>query len=504
MIIDPSGRGPTMKQLYVAGACGLVVFALILGFLMARYQGYFVPKVNVAANLSTTGDGLPSDADVKFRGVLVGVVKDVEIVDKGTVQKVNIELKPEFAGDIPANVTARVVPSNLFAVTSVELVFNGASNQYLHEGSQIPEDTSQGTVALQDTLTTVRDILNEVDPVQLGRVLGTLTQALDGSGRVPGSTIQRLDHWLTTVADAGPNLGGMLDNFSASARALNESAPELLDVLGSSVQTANTIATKRDQLIALLAGASATTDRVNDLFAANPDVGKEVTVGMNATLGALAADPGSITKTFDVFGPSLAALNSTMHGGPAKQMVWNAGLTFTPYKPNTVADCPRYGDLLGPSCFTAPSEVSLPPMPESVRPKALASAAGLPPLVAIPGMPAIPGLTTPGIAPMQTANGTEVKPFAGTPLEGLVPPIQLPGLPGLLGGGAPAPAAGPAAAPADAPQPAVAPAAKPISYQGEAAMTQLLGRKPTASEFLLLGPIMKGGTLQVSENGGGA
>lgn len=499
MIIDPSGRGPTMKQLYIAGICGLAVFAVILGFLMARYQGYFVPKVNVAANLSTTGDGLPSDADVKFRGVLVGVVKDVEIVDKGAVQKVNIELKPEFAGDIPANVTARVVPSNLFAVTSVELVFNGASNQYLHEGSQIPEDTSQGTIALQDTLTTVRDILNEVDPVQFGRVLGTLTQALDGSGRVPGSTIQRLDHWLTTVADAGPNLGGMLDNFSASAHALNASAPELLDVLGSSVQTANTIATKRDQLIALLAGASATTDRVNDLFAANPDVGKEVTTGMNATLGAVANDPASITKTFDVFGPSLAKLNTTFHGGPSgKQMVWNAGLTFTPYQPNTVADCPRYGDLLGPSCFTAPAEVSLPPLPESVRPRALDSAAGLPPLVAIPGMPEIPGLTTPGIAPMQTANGTEVKPFAGTPLEGLVPSIQIPGLPGVLGG-APAPAAAPAAAPE---QPATT--GKPISYQGDAAMTQLLGRKPTASEFLLLGPILKGGTLQVSENGGGA
>ncbi|MFD6452126.1 MULTISPECIES: MlaD family protein [unclassified Nocardia] len=499
MIIDPSGRGPTMKQLYVAGAAGLIVFGVILAFLTARYQGYFVPKVNVVANLSTTGDGLPSDADVKFRGVLVGVVKNVEI-GKDAEQKVNIELKPEFADGIPNTVTARVVPSNLFAVTSVELVYNGANSQHLKEGSQIPEDRSQGTIALQDTLTTVRDILDEVDPVQFGRVLGTLTQALDGSGRVPGSTIQRLDHWLTTVADAGPNVGGMLDNFSNSAHALNQSAPELLDVLGSSVQTANTIATKREQLIALLAGASATTDRVNDLFASNPDVGKEVTVGMNATLGALAADPASITRTFQVFGPSLAQLNTTFHGGPSgKQMVWNAGLTFTPYQPNTVADCPRYGDLLGPSCFTAPAEASLPAIPDNLRPRRLDTAAGLPPLVSIPGMPDIPGLTSPGVAPMHTANGTEIKPFQGTPLEGLVPSIQIPGLPGVLGG-APAPAAAPAAAPA----PASVPTATPISYSGDAAMTQLLGRKPNASEYLLLGPILKGGTLQVSENGGGA
>ncbi|MFC9965782.1 MlaD family protein [Nocardia ignorata] len=497
MIIDPSGRGPTMKQLYVAGLCGLVVFAVILAFLMARYQGYFVPKVNVAANLSTTGDGLPSNADVKFRGVLVGTVKDVDIVDQGAVQKVNIELKPEFAKGVPSNVTARIVPSNLFAVTSVELVFNGASNDYLEEGSVIQEDRSEGTIALQDTLTTVRDILNEVDPVQLGRVLGTLTQALDGSGRVPGSTIQRLDEWITTVSDAGPNLAGMLDDFSASANALNQSAPELLDVLGSSVQTANTIASKRDQLVALLMGSSATTDRVNDLFAANPDVGKEVTVGLNATLGAVAHEPSSITRTFQVFGPSLAALNTTFHGGPSgKQMVWNAGLTLTPYQPNTVADCPRYGDLLGPSCFTAPAEVSLPPLPEKLRPRALDSAAGLPPLVNIPGLPQIPGLTIPA-APLQAAAGTEITPFAGTPLEGLVPSFQIPGLPGA------APAAAPAPAPAPEQAPAV-PSGTPISYQGNDAIVELLGRKPTVSELLLLGPIMKGGTLTVYDNEGGA
>ncbi|MFE3541998.1 MlaD family protein [Nocardia sp. NPDC059177] len=489
-----------MKQLYIAGFCGLVVFAVILAFLMARYQGYFVPKVHVVANLSTTGDGLPSKADVKFRGVLVGAVKNVDIADGGAEQNVNIELKPEFADGIPSNVTARVVPSNLFAVTSVELVFNGPSNQYLTAGDQIPEDRSKGTIALQDTLTTVSDILDQIDPVQLGRVLGTLTQALDGSGRVPGSTIQRLDHWLTTVAEAGPNLGGMLDDFSASAHALNESAPELMNVLGSSVETASTIASKRDQLIALLAGASATTDQVNDLFASNPDVGKELTVGLNATLGALASDPGSITKTFEVFGPSLAALNTTMHGGPSNQMVWNAGLTFTPYKPNTVADCPRYGDLLGPSCFTAPAEVTLPPIPENLRPRALESAAGLPPLELIPGLPAIPGLTTPGL-PVDTAGGVEVTPFAGTPLEGLVPPIQLPGVPGLLGG---APAAAPAAAPEPAEQPAPEPAGTPISYHGDEAISKLLGREPNVSEYLLLGSIMKGGTLQVSENGGGA
>ncbi|MGV9821249.1 MCE family protein [Nocardia xishanensis] len=488
MIIDPSGRGPTMRQLLIAGVCGLVVFALVLGFLMARYTGYFVPKVNVVANLTTTGDGLPSEADVKFRGVLVGAVDEVEVAAKGELQKVQIELKPEYAGDIPSNVTARVVPSNLFAVTSIELVFNGPADTYLKEGSVIEEDRSKGTIALQDTLTTVRNILEKIDPVQFGRVLGTLSQALDGSGRMPGSTIERLDRWVLAVDESIPDLGVLLDDFSGSFHALNQSAPELLDVLGSSVQTASTIADRRDELVALITGTSGTVDTVNALFARNPDVGKQVTVGTADMFGALAADPAAITNTLLNLSEATRKMNTTFHWGPQQQQVWNAGITLTPYTPYTVADCPRYGEMAGPSCATAPEVNELPPLPENLRPRALDSAAGLPPVVPMPGLPLIPGVTMPDpgrvVADLQ---GNAQQPFAGTPLEGLFP--MLPGLPGI--------------APAPAPAAATPAAARPISYSGDAAIEQLLGRKPTTAEYLLLSPILKGGTLQVSEKGAG-
>ncbi|MBF6270874.1 MCE family protein [Nocardia farcinica] len=500
MIIDPSGRGPTMRQLLIAGVCGLLVFAVVLGFLMARYQGYFVPKVNVVANLTTTGDGLPSEADVKFRGVLVGAVDEVEVAAKGELQKVQIELKPEYAKSIPANVTARVVPSNLFAVTSVELVFNGPSDTYLSEGSVIEEDRSKGTIALQDTLTTVRNILDKIDPVQFGRVLGTLSQALDGSGRMPGSTIERMDRWVQSVDDAIPDLGVLLTDFSNSFAALNESAPELVDVLGSSVSTARTVADRRSELVALITGTGGTVDAVNNLFARNPDVGKQVTAGTADAFGALASDPQAITRSLLNLSESVRKLNTTFHWGPSQQMVWDAGITLTPYKPYTVADCPRYGEMAGPSCFTAPAVNELPPLPENLRPRALESAKGLPPVVPMPGFPLIPGVTTPDPSQAAAAQSPAApSPFAGTPLEGLVPALpSLPGLPGLPGQAAQPQAAQPGATPAAATS---TPQAGAISYRGDDAITALLGRKPTAAEYLLLSPILKGGTMTVSESG---
>ncbi|MFC9438336.1 MlaD family protein [Nocardia sp. NPDC057030] len=492
MIIDPSGRGPTMRQLIVAGLAGLIVLALVLGFLTLRYKGYFVDKVNVTANLTTTGDGLPAQADVKFRGVLVGAVKEVEVAAKGELQKVQIEVKPEFAKGVPANVTARVVPSNLFAVTSVELVFNGPADQYLHEGSIIEEDRSKGTLALQDTLTTVRNILDRIDPMQFGRVLGTLSQALDGSGRMPGSTVERLDRWLQSVDDAIPNLGVMLGDFSASFHALNESSPELLDVLGTSVQTARTIADRRSELVALITGTGSTVDTVNDLFARNGDVGKQVTAGTSDMFGAVAADPSAITRTILNLSEMTRKMDSTFTWGPQQQQRWDAGITLTPYKPYTVADCPRYDDLAGPSCATAPAVNELPPLPDNLKPRALESAAGLPPVVPMPGLPLIPGVTTPDSRPAEALVPSAPRPFAGTPLEGLFPM-----LPGLGQPQAPAPAPAPAA-PAAAP--AGTPAAGEISYRGDAAIAKLLGRQPTTAEYLLLSSILKGGTMHVAEN----
>lgn len=44
-------------------------------------------------------------------------------------------------------------------------------------------------------------------------------------------------------------------------------------------------------------------------------------------------------------------------------------LSMTPGSTYTRADCPRYGDLKGPSCFTAPELVVRPDLPETLLPQ---------------------------------------------------------------------------------------------------------------------------------------
>ena len=101
------------------------VAGIVAGLLLVKATGRLDPYIRVVADLVNVGDGLPQRSDVKYHGVLVGVVNDVTPAAHGTPNFVHIDLNPEYATSIPATVTARVVPSNVFAVSSVQLVDRG-------------------------------------------------------------------------------------------------------------------------------------------------------------------------------------------------------------------------------------------------------------------------------------------------------------------------------------------------------------------------------------------
>ncbi|MFD6105913.1 MlaD family protein, partial [Nocardia salmonicida] len=342
MYPDPSGRGWSRGRLSVAGVAMSLSLSGVVALLGLRYAGHFEETVAVTALMTSTGDGLPARADVRFRGLLVGTVSAVEIAEKGLRQRVGLDLDPAAAGAIPASVTARVVPANIFGVTSVELVDNGPAATSLRAGAVVEQDTSRATVALQTTLTTLRDVLNRIQPAKLARVLATLAEALDGDTRMPGSTIERLDQWITEVR-ALPGIGDLLGDLGAATAAVNQSAPELADALGKSVQTAHTITVRRNQVIALLTSAGTATDATQALFARNPDAGKELVVGLDETFGALAADPSALSETVTALGDSLSRLATVFNWGPSRQMQWDVTVSFTPFRQYTAADCPRYG-----------------------------------------------------------------------------------------------------------------------------------------------------------------
>ncbi|NEW46151.1 MCE family protein [Nocardia cyriacigeorgica] len=535
MILDPSGRGPTARQLTLSGLAVMGTIVLLLGLLALRYTGYFEAKVPVTVTLTSTGDGLPARADVKFRGMVVGAVSAVDVVAAGQRQEVAVDLNPVVAETIPDNVTARVIPNNLFGVTAIELVDNGPSDGVLHEGSAIAEDTSAGTVQLQTTLTVLRDVLDNIQPEKLGRVLATFSAALDPGARVPGSTIERLDNWITQVHSI-EGIGELLGDLGRATTALSQSAPELVGVLSESVTTARTLTERRENLIALLANASGAVDSVNSLFARNPNAAKELVPGLDELFGSLARDAEAIPSTAANLNTTLQKMQSVFGFGPRKQMVWKMDVSFTPFQQYTAEDCPHYGGMYGPRCGgpTVPQVAPPQEYPPHMLPRRLDSAGPapatnplpgvapapaqpgtsvIPGLPFIPGLPAIPGITVPS-APAPAASGQTAP--GGTAAEGAVPngaaPAVAPGQPGsdrgVSAGNPPVDAvspgeAGTGAVPAGPRRmvpvsDATVSGARPTAtVRGHAAVAEIVGGKPNTAQLLLLTPLLAGGAVEV-------
>ena len=185
--------------------------ALVTAVLLAKSTGRLNDYVRVVADLLNVGDGLPQKSDVKYHGVLVGTVDSVIPAANGHPNFVHIDLKPEYAGSIPASVTARVVPSNVFAVSSVQLVADGAGPA-IRAGEHIPEDTALPTVLFQTTISKLRDVLAATGRGREDRSVGILaavnaaTENRRGKLLTGGAQLNRLLDQLNSIVstDDGP------------------------------------------------------------------------------------------------------------------------------------------------------------------------------------------------------------------------------------------------------------------------------------------------------------
>lgn len=371
--LEPDGRGVTDRQLLACGAAVLVVAALISATLVVKATGRLDPRVRVVAALINVGDGLPQRSDVKYHGVLVGMVNSVTPAAHGHPNYVDIDLKPEYAASIPASVTARVVPSNVFAVSSVQLVDRGDAPP-IQAGAQIPEDTELPTVLFQTTISKLRDVLAATGRGREDKTIGLLAavNAATENRRTElltaGAQLNRLLDELDAVVatDPGPTTVSAL---TAAARGLQSTAPELVDALHEAVAPMQTLVEQRAQLSTLLSGGLHTMGTTHTALHNHSDRLAGITGDLTPVLGALA-------QTAHHFLPAFLKMNGLAdkyfeHVYMPEYGIGNmrVNLSLTPSYSYTRADCPQYGELKGPSCFTAPLVPTRPELPDVLLPQ---------------------------------------------------------------------------------------------------------------------------------------
>lgn len=552
-VFDLSGRGPSNKRLMVAGIGMIVASVLVAMLLVAKSTGRLENYTRVVADLKNVGDGLPARSDVRYHGLLVGSTTNVTPAAFGKPNFVDIDLQAEYATDIPRTVTARVVPSNVFAVSSVELVDNGDA-PHLKSGDHIQEDTQLPTVLFQTTISKLRDILYATGRGRNDSTLGILaavnaathdrrTQLLDA-----GAQLEHLVDQLNSTVATDASSPSMLSALVTATQGLQQTAPELLDALHQAVVPMQVLVEQRVQLENMLTGGAATLGLTHTAFANQTD--RMITIGKQLTpvLGVLAQTSPNWLPGFQ----KMNTFSKKFHEGWVDGLdIFNlrGNLALAPTYSYTRADCPAYGELKGPSCFTAPLIAVRPDLPEVLMPQNYQPPKDLMPppgtvvgpsgnLVAV-GPPYIlpngPNLVDPN-PPLSAGIGTGIlgtngppmtaappvpgtaNPALGTPApigpnqspiapvdpwpQGFLPADRGPhaGDPGVPGPPAAAPAPAPGGLPAE-----VAPASYggnvgPVgSPQERNQLTYITGQPATSATQLLMGPVVRGMTVSPGE-----
>ena len=374
ILFEPDGRGPSALRLLLSGVCFLVVVAGIATAMVAVSRGAFRRTVPITAVLADVGDGLPAKSDVKYLGVRVGLVTGVAPAPEPGMNYVHIRLDPQYSGQIPRSVTARVVPSNVFAVPSIQLLYNGSAPA-VTGNALIRQDHSQETVRLQTSLDQLRRILDAVGRDRTDTAVGmleTLAEATSGRGASladAGAQLRRIVVELNKVVSVqvAPST---LDALSTSLREVQASAPELLDTLHHTIGPMLTVAREREQLTDLLTGGVHTFDTVGDALGHNTDRLISITTHLSPALDVL----GDGASHFPQISSSVIRMSGKFNQtfDPRVQRVTAKVIVqLTPNRQYTRADCPRYGTLAGTSCSTAPEAAAAPgTMPNLLRPGA--------------------------------------------------------------------------------------------------------------------------------------
>ncbi|WP_020669844.1 MCE family protein [Amycolatopsis nigrescens] len=354
-----------MSRYHLLGVAFLGVLAAFFALTIAFYDKAFTSSVPVSVQTDRIGNQLRVGADVKVRDVLVGRVAGIS--SDGERATLSVELRPESAGSIPANVSARFLPKTLFGERFVSLeVPEQPSAETLAAGAVIGQDRSRNAVETEQVLNDLMPVLEAVQPEKLAATLNAVSTALEGRGRSLGETVGLLDDYLRELMPSLPDLTAVIESAAPVAQTYDHAGPDLLAALGDLTGTSRTVVAQRENLRSLYSSVSTTSAELTSFLAANKENLIQLVSSGRPTAELLARYspeyPCLLRQIADTL-PTAEAVTGkgTDHPGI---VAFTAEITAARGQYLPGLDTPRYEDRRGPRCYELPAPgTKSPPYP---------------------------------------------------------------------------------------------------------------------------------------------
>lgn len=350
------GRNIGSRSTLVGRGIGtIVVIALFLAFVTAYGKGQFGNTIYVKAVVKDAGGSLSPGADIKVRGVLVGRTGSVSL--SGGVVHVNLALEKDAVRNLPANVTARILPATVFGTSYVDLVMPAyPDDTSIAEGQTVAQDTSSETIELQDALDNVYRIVAAVHPAELATTLGAISTALKGRGDDLGQSMETLDLYLRRLNPHLPLLQKDISLLATNLETLDRTTPDILSAVDDGVVALRTITEKKAQLTSILTGGAdlvSEADRlVTDQEKPIVDFVRQTAEMVDALYDERDGLSGGIRQFVQFGSNGIGALSKGPFLDTEAQIITSGGPVYTG------ADCPRYGTARGDNCTDGASSGS--------------------------------------------------------------------------------------------------------------------------------------------------
>ena len=335
------------KTLGVIFVC-LLIFGVWLT--NAIFTKKFVDYDEVKLETSSVGLQLPSRADVKIRGVIVGEVLEMDTADQGGAE-LTLGIYPDELDTIPGNVTASIVPKTLFGEKYVSLVIPESGAQGTLQAGATITKTELGT-EVEEVLSDLYPLLEAVQPADLNATLSALSTALEGRGEQLGENLEIVDSYLKRI---NPQIPALLDDLRLTAKVSDLYAdilPEVAQILDDTVVTTGTLEEKEATLNSALKDIRAFADTARGFLDRNGALIKEanqLTSTQLDLIGRYSSEFPCVFKGLNNIAPRVAS----MFRGFELHIV----LETLPQQPRAynVNDLPKFADFTGPRCYNLPS-----------------------------------------------------------------------------------------------------------------------------------------------------
>jgi phospholipid/cholesterol/gamma-HCH transport system substrate-binding protein len=227
---------------------------------------------DVAADFKDSG-GIFVNAEVTYRGVAVGRVSDMKLINDGV--RVVLTMKPG-ADKIPASTKAIVATRSAVGEQYVLLQPDNNNGPYLQDGSVIPKNRTSIPVPVEQLLLNMDKLVGSLNQENLRIVVNELGQAFAG---------------------AGDDLGRLIDNGNLLLARAEQSLPQTLKLITDG-QTV--LATQNANRSAIKQWASDLRLVTDTLVQVDPDLRQLVVNAPNAA--------GAIQQLVNDAGPGLGSL----------------------------------------------------------------------------------------------------------------------------------------------------------------------------------------------------